>query len=74
MCEKIRWGIAGMVIGLGVSAVVVATNKKVQKTISSGTDKVVDTFNDVKDVATQTVKSIKKKTAKPTATKSTSTK
>lgn len=74
MYEKCKWGLTGLLIGIGVSAIVVATNKKVQKTISDGTEKVVDKFNDMKDVATQTVKSIKRKTTKPKNSKTSSTK
>lgn len=65
MCEKIMWGVYGLLIGMGVSAVIVATNKKVQNAISDGAEKATDKFNEVKDATTQKIKAVKKAIKKP---------
>lgn len=69
MIENIKWCLWGLVIGMGVSAVVVATNKKIQNKISDSIDMTSQKISDLKDCAVKSVKKAKSSSSSKSASK-----
>ena len=50
MIENIKWFICGSIIGMGVAALIVSTNKNIQKKISNCVDDAIKKTKEIKEI------------------------
>lgn len=61
MKEVITSGIIGLAVGMVVGGIVVAKNKKLASKIDEGTDKIAESFEDMKEETKTKIKNAKQK-------------
>ena len=49
MIENVKWFLCGTIVGMGTAAIIVATNKKVQKKINDTINKATDKAKNIKE-------------------------
>ena len=60
MVENIKWMISGVFVGMGVAAVIVATNKKLQNKIADCVEKSKEKFDEIKSTVKKETEKNKK--------------